>query len=851
MTFAFDNIRMSGPRPVSLKKDSSFKTWLSSLHPSLHRPYLGLSAKLIFIVVVVSLIGVLSSSLLLLNWERGQLIDAARASASHLSIPIEASLEHAMRTHDTPMLDDIIGQMARESGLTSIRIMSPAGVVWTSSSSSEIGQPLDRLDTACASCDLEAALQSNNTTTSIRSKTGDGQLIFSISPIVNKQECFGCHDSKTRTLGVMVIEAPIGNLNSEIQEAYGRIALAAVFTFALLVGLMVPVLRRFVTAPVAELSRGVAEIAPENLDYRVPVSNRDELGRLTDAFEDMRRRLRVSQTQMEQRNNELALLYQVARVTEQLLDLEQTCDLTVRTVGETLKLDVVTIYLLDSNQGRFERVANWGLTEAQMQEIARRRETPGGDLTDNIAKMDQTFFLPDVSKSPDDLRHFEGLWEGLEGRSYVSVPLKSKGKVVGTMELLSKTGQPLTERDVEVLKAAGQQIGIAVDNTSLLAEIRRSEHAALTLYQLGTEVSSSLELDRVLNAVAAGARQALAADNGIVALQDKPSDDLVLRAISGTRQAEWKGQRISLNGQALSPHLTIDQTVNLVKIPRDIPPLVAGMIETEDVHSLLIVPLRRAGQVHGLVAVLSRQERRFTQEETNLLTRLAQQVVVAIENARLYQQVRHLAVLQERDRLAREMHDNLAQSLGYLNLKANLTSESLARGQVEQAQAGLRELKQITEEAYTDVREMLFSLRAQVASAQDLVPALEEYLAEYRAHYGLDARLVIDDSSLVQFPTDVAIQVNRIIQEALTNIRKHSGGKRAWVSFGRADGHVRISVRDDGRGLDLQSLELQQGHHYGIQIMRERAASVGGTLELSSQPGQGTCVTISLPAEGK
>jgi signal transduction histidine kinase len=271
--------------------------------------------------------------------------------------------------------------------------------------------------------------------------------------------------------------------------------------------------------------------------------------------------------------------------------------------------------------------------------------------------------------------------------------------------------------------------------------------------------------------------------------------------------------------------------------------------DVEQITSALAVPLLRGDHPHGLIAVWTRVRRTFTEEEVRLLTRLAQQVVVAIENARLYRQVRYLAALEERDRLAREMHDNLAQALGYLNLKASLTSDLLAHGEADQARAGLVEMKQITREAYTDTREAIFNLRNTVSAGRDLMPMLREYLAEYRAHYGLDTQLVMDDTTTIEFSTDVAVQLSRIIQEALTNIRKHAQATRAWVRFDREGEQIRIVVEDNGQGFDLNATRADGEAHFGLQIMRERAASVGGTAELDPQIGRGTRVVIRVPLE--
>ena len=156
-------------------------------------------------------------------------------------------------------------------------------------------------------------------------------------------------------------------------------------------------------------------------------------------------------------------------------------------------------------------------------------------------------------------------------------------------------------------------------------------------------------------------------------------------------------------------------------------------------------------------------------------------------------------------------------------------------------------MEQVSNQAYADVREAIFSLRTISPSGWELVPTLREYLADYRKHYGIDAQLVLADESCCGLDADVQVQVNRIIQEALTNVRKHSGANRAWVRFERAEHQVRISIEDDGRGFDPANYSGEGSEHFGLQIMRERAASVGGTLQIDSNYAAGTRVVLQVP----
>jgi signal transduction histidine kinase len=242
-----------------------------------------------------------------------------------------------------------------------------------------------------------------------------------------------------------------------------------------------------------------------------------------------------------------------------------------------------------------------------------------------------------------------------------------------------------------------------------------------------------------------------------------------------------------------------------------------------------------------------RRPRHFSEDETQRLLRLVLQVSVAVENAELYRQVHYVATLEERDRLSREMHDNLAQKLGYLNVQASIADAQLSSAEIGQARSSLQQLKQIAKEAYTDVREGIFSLRTTTAATWGLVPALQEYLTKYRRHYGLDVELVVHDGYHARFPADAEIQITRIVQEALMNVRKHSGADRAWVHLMEDDHHISVRIEDNGRGFDPLQQKSDGRAYFGLQIMRERAESIGAVLEIDSRKGEGTRVALDVP----
>jgi signal transduction histidine kinase len=205
---------------------------------------------------------------------------------------------------------------------------------------------------------------------------------------------------------------------------------------------------------------------------------------------------------------------------------------------------------------------------------------------------------------------------------------------------------------------------------------------------------------------------------------------------------------------------------------------------------------------------------------------------------------RLLAEMSERNRLAQELHDTIAQALGYLNLKIGIAHASLANNEVEAAKAHLQELKGVIGETYNDVREEIFYLRAKVLSDLSFMELLERYIDKYRRFYHLDIQLLQEaEPALFQFSAEVTAQLIRTIQEALINIRKHARVNTATIRLGRANGDLRISIEDAGQGFDLAQSQSKSSS-FGLQIMRERVESVGGRLEIDTVPGRGTRIVL-------
>jgi PAS domain S-box-containing protein len=218
--------------------------------------------------------------------------------------------------------------------------------------------------------------------------------------------------------------------------------------------------------------------------------------------------------------------------------------------------------------------------------------------------------------------------------------------------------------------------------------------------------------------------------------------------------------------------------------------------------------------------------------------------------AKLIAQKQALATLKERERLARDLHDTLGQVLGYASMQVEAAAKLSREGRGEAAAMQLDRLGSMIRDAHAEMREYIMNLRTTPALHRPFITAVQQYLEAFTSNYDIQTDLTIGSSwNGTTFSPDTQMQIFRIVQEALTNARKHSKARRVHVKFESEDGRSFVTIRDDGHGFSLNNLETVYGRHFGLQFMQERAGQLGGTLQIQSTPGNGTEVVLEVPGK--
>ncbi len=256
-------------------------------------------------------------------------------------------------------------------------------------------------------------------------------------------------------------------------------------------------------------------------------------------------------------------------------------------------------------------------------------------------------------------------------------------------------------------------------------------------------------------------------------------------------------------------------------------------------------PIRLQRELLGIFNLFFTSPHAISAEDRQLLETLGRHLGVAIENQRLASRDRELAVYEERSLLARELHDSIAQSLAFLNLQAQMLEDSLARDARDEVAEVLGRIREGVQESYDDVRELLTHFRTRVKQEEDIGLALRKMLARFGAQSGLETDFS-DIGTGLHLEAESQLQVLHILQEALSNVRKHAGASHVELVVHRGPVY-RFVVSDDGRGFDVQAAPEFPEAHVGLRIMRERAQRIGGTIDVRSRPAIGTVVELKLP----
>jgi signal transduction histidine kinase len=363
-----------------------------------------------------------------------------------------------------------------------------------------------------------------------------------------------------------------------------------------------------------------------------------------------------------------------------------------------------------------------------------------------------------------------------------------------------------------------------------------------TLNAIAVEASHSLDLDEVLDYALDKVLELMSLEKGEAFRLERDTSTLILMAHRGLseeliRHTARQPLVVSAAG------LAAEEGRPVVRHVADFPAgTLRDLVQREGIELVVSTPLTVKGETVGILNLGCPALRDVTPEELSLLTAIGHQIGVAVENAHLYRQAQKLAVVEERNRLARDLHDSVTQTLYGTSLCAEAAARQLSLGNVDMAVGHLQEIQASTQETLREMRRLIFELRPAILTSGGLEAALRARLEAVEERVGLVTELSGPGNGRLN--PDVEAALYRVAQEALNNTLQHAHARRVTVSLEHADGHVTMEIVDDGAGFDPEA--AQEGGGLGLCGMQERVARLGGTFALHSRPGEGTRIKVEV-----
>lgn len=374
------------------------------------------------------------------------------------------------------------------------------------------------------------------------------------------------------------------------------------------------------------------------------------------------------------------------------------------------------------------------------------------------------------------------------------------------------------------------------------AELLEQRERLQALYDISLLVARGGSLQALAEGFTARVRQAARADAAALRWADAGRDQFVLLAADGLPPAMVREEHCIRTDDCYCGRARPHDGARVIPI-HALAPRGHGFCRDAGWASIVAVPIHAQGRLVGELDLFFHAEVQLSPPEHTLLETLTAHLASGMENLRLLALEREAAVAEERAFLARELHDSIAQSLAFLNIQAQLMRKAVAESDRERMQQVLGEIELGLRESHGDVRELLMHFRTRT-NEQDLEHALQATLRKFEHQSGVASTLTVHDQGLPLAP-DIQVQALHIVQEALSNVRKHAQASHVWLDVWKRPAW-RLSVRDDGRGFAAGAAAMQAETHVGLRIMNERALRLGAALAVASTPGAGTTVTLSL-----
>lgn len=584
----------------------------------------------------------------------------------------------------------------------------------------------------------------------------------------------------------------------------------------------------------------------------------------------------------EEQSTRLKLINEVTQEINTLLDVDRLFQALAKAIFERLDYDQVAILEVDETRSLLTLKAIYGEYPSHLKAGVYQQDINEG-LIGRAIQTGQFVLVHDVSQEAGSL-----LTDGRQPGSALAVPIFVGTQVEAVIKVERNYANALNDQDLWTLNSLANHAATAIRNAWLYRSLDTYSDklertiAARTqrlqaIKKISQVVSQGLDIDELLTVVGDGIGQIFTpeeTDEVQVTIGLVDGSNLVLKTIYGNAEIKLntdKAKELSPVEQGLrdaqSPKpftFKVDPKKLTGQVIIQSKPKILNGVSAQDVYytrpdvenrvigSLLIAPLITGGKTIGLIMVERQQSGRFDDSDLETLETLAFQVASAIEHARLLKKTREIAIVEERTRLARDMHDGVAQNLAYLLLQVDRCLNMVEEGGKLEKQ--FQHISSLLKQNIDELRRNIFDLRPVDLEGKSLFGILEKFVAEFGRRWNLKTTCTVN-GHVTEVSPEVESSLYRILQEALSNARQHAQCTQLSVNLTVKDNRwITLEVKDDGHGFDAAQpgQKLGQGKRRGLGLisMRERAENVNGQLSIESEKGQGTRVFAILPLDG-
>jgi PAS domain S-box-containing protein len=434
-------------------------------------------------------------------------------------------------------------------------------------------------------------------------------------------------------------------------------------------------------------------------------------------------------------------------------------------------------------------------------------------------------------------------------RSWMGVPMVLKERVVGVLSLASRQTNCYAAHDASLVRAVANQAAIAIENARLYEQSVQRTSELSALLDVSHTVASTLELEPLLDLILDQLN--LVADNDGITLLEVQGDEFVvlLRRVPGHEDQEFPRSYSAQGHGPIWDKLRRGEVAVIGNVRGDdsmaraYRRTVGDFLDTSLSFeaSFMAVPLMLKDRIIGLLGLSSARSDHYNPHHGEVALAIAQQAAVAIENARLYQKAQEAAVLEERQRLSRELHDSVSQALYGIGLAAQ-TARTLVERDPAEAIRPLDYVVSLAKTGLAEMRALILELRPETLEQEGLTAVLQQQAEAITARHPVQVTTVL--CAEPEAPLAAKEALYRIAQEAVHNTVKHAEATEVRLSLEQSGEDVVLAIEDNGRGFDTTG---SYPGHLGLHSMRERVERFGGTLEIESAVGIGTTVSVRIP----